>query len=325
MPRLSSQTGLPQIVARKIYKTGQTRGAENDEIFQNRVGRNSTALIPLSQWNTVKGNFPDGSFEKGYIVYAHPSEYFDENLERRTEIDPDLQLGTNLLLHYRLRPEWIRYNPARLGLEFAKSRTEPLRGQYIARVPDTTSENDTQIFEGYTGAMSGGKGAGIRFFEYASSRTLERTRYQLSYLVWHSDGILEICRENGCQYIDESRQHVIDYCNANGLADIARLEQIRVIENGRTICPLCLEPMKAEEFSSRLGQAEGRETVDLTVTRANLFHIEELRPGIFNHCEYNLGWGHHHCNTVVGDMGIHGALEWMAALMRRNGFAVQDP
>lgn len=38
---------LPQLLDRKIYKTGQTRGADDDVIFQNRVGRNSTVLIRL--------------------------------------------------------------------------------------------------------------------------------------------------------------------------------------------------------------------------------------------------------------------------------------
>jgi hypothetical protein len=39
---------LPSLLDRKIYKTGQTRGASDDEIFQNRVERNSTVLIPYS-------------------------------------------------------------------------------------------------------------------------------------------------------------------------------------------------------------------------------------------------------------------------------------
>jgi hypothetical protein len=30
---------LPQLLDRKIYKTGQTRGADDDEIYQNRVSR----------------------------------------------------------------------------------------------------------------------------------------------------------------------------------------------------------------------------------------------------------------------------------------------
>ena len=37
---------LPELLERKISKTGQTRGADDDVIFQNRVSRNNTVLIP---------------------------------------------------------------------------------------------------------------------------------------------------------------------------------------------------------------------------------------------------------------------------------------
>lgn len=41
---------LPELLERKISKTGQTRGADDDVIFQNRVSRNNTVLIPFHQW-----------------------------------------------------------------------------------------------------------------------------------------------------------------------------------------------------------------------------------------------------------------------------------
>ena len=65
-------------------------------------------------------------------------------------------------------------------------------------------------------------------------------------------------------------------------------------------------------------QAQGRAVLDLTVTQLNLFHVEELRVGVFNHRPYNLGWGHHHCNVVVKDSGIHKTLDWMEAVLNRN-------
>jgi hypothetical protein len=39
---------LPSLLERKIYKTGQTRGADDGVIYQNRVSRNSTLLIPYA-------------------------------------------------------------------------------------------------------------------------------------------------------------------------------------------------------------------------------------------------------------------------------------
>ena len=69
---------IPQLLARKIYKTGQTRGADDDEIFQNRVGRNSTVLIPYSQFQLYTELIENGfSFENGFIVLISPDEYFD--------------------------------------------------------------------------------------------------------------------------------------------------------------------------------------------------------------------------------------------------------
>lgn len=87
---------------------------------------------------------------------------------------------------------------------------------------------------------------------------------------------------------------------------------------GHTICPLCLEELTAQGFFNRMEQAEGRAVLDLTITQLNLFHIEELRLGEWNHRSYNLGWGHHHCNVVVKDSGITETLEWMRCVLDRN-------
>jgi hypothetical protein len=43
-----------------------------------------------------------------------------------------------------------------------------------------------------------------------------------------------------------------------------------------------------------------------------------LKYGVYNHKPYNLGWGHHHCNVVVKDLGIIKTLEWMNEVVQRN-------
>lgn len=101
--------------------------------------------------------------------------------------------------------------------------------------------------------------------------------------------------------------------------DYTKLRSSRIInERNQTVCPLCLEPLSAYGFYNRLVQAEGREVPDLTVTEINLFHIDELRYGDYNHQPYNLGWGHHHCNVVVKDAGIIPTLRWMKKVIVRN-------
>ncbi len=105
----------------------------------------------------------------------------------------------------------------------------------------------------------------------------------------------------------------------NHLLNYQQLKQARIINNNhQTICPLCLDKLSAKGFISRLMQAEGREVHDLTVTEINLFHIQELRYGQYNHRPYNLGWGHHHCNVVVKDSGIDETLRWMSQVIERN-------
>ena len=63
---------LPKIefVSSEKYKTGQTRGADDDQIFQNRVG-NSTVLIPYSIW-TSQPFVRQIQYENGFIVLISP-------------------------------------------------------------------------------------------------------------------------------------------------------------------------------------------------------------------------------------------------------------
>lgn len=68
---------LPQLLDRKIYKTGQTRGADDDVIYQNRVGRWSTVLIPYACWHLcAKPQDNTAADENGFIVLISPTEYF---------------------------------------------------------------------------------------------------------------------------------------------------------------------------------------------------------------------------------------------------------
>ena len=59
-------TITPKLVQTKIYKTGQTRGADDDVIYQNRVGRNSTVLIPYHEFEKCKkAPTQNGIYENG--------------------------------------------------------------------------------------------------------------------------------------------------------------------------------------------------------------------------------------------------------------------
>jgi hypothetical protein len=68
---------LPALLGLKISKTGQTRGADDDVIYQNRVNRSNTVLIPYKNWEAcVTPKDGTTSYEKGFIVLLPPSKYF---------------------------------------------------------------------------------------------------------------------------------------------------------------------------------------------------------------------------------------------------------
>jgi hypothetical protein len=329
MPSKSKPPKLPKLLDRKIYKTGQTRGADDDVIFQNRVARKSTVLIPYDHWDAVsappKG---DRGFESGFIALISPSTYFGMKDPAKELAARGLKLGANALVFYQLRADWDRNPPKTMKWKPARNRTNPLGGQFVARIAGTTaSEKGERINLGFT--TTGCKGAGIRLFEYASSTTIDECRIQLEALYWHCADSVKTAAEFGMSETDAKLRK--EFCIANskkkGLLDMGELIKQRLINSdGFTICPLCLEPLPSIGFFSRVAQAEGREVHDLTVTEVNLFHIREVRYGEYNHRPYNLGWGHHHCNVVVKDSGILGTLDWMHDVLERNASSgLYDP
>lgn len=311
---------LPRLLKSKIYKTGQTRGADDDVIFQNRVNRNSTVLIPYRYFESCK-IAPDneGIFENGFIVLVNPIQYFETKGFEETLKSKGLVLGKNALLFYYSRQQWNKYNPKDQKLQPANSRTSPLGGKYVARVPATTASKDQKIRHGFT--TSSLKGAGIRVYEYASKKRITDCQLQLEYIFWKCKDSIELLVEEGMtkEQAEERREHIFEVVKDLELDDNKKLATVRILnKEGNTVCPLCLEEISAEGFFNKVKQAAGREVSDLTVTKLNLFHIQELRTGQFNHKPYNLGWGHHHCNIVVKDSGIDETLIWMSGVLKRN-------
>lgn len=324
----SKKIKLPKLFESKIYKTGQTRGADDDVIYQNRVNRNSTVLIPYSVYDIcLQAPDNEGVFENGFIVLIRPDTYFMNDILKNEMDLKGLYLGKNALLFYETREQWSQNNPEILGLNAAISRKEPLLGDFVARVPSTTSKKDEKITLGFT--TSGSKGAGIRVYEYASSEIFKKCRIQLEFLFWQCFDAKEISLSAGMSEEDielriQENSKAADRLELN---HAKRLFEQRIIDkDNNTICPLCLEKLSAIGFFNKLELAEGRDVPDLTVTQLNLFHINELKYGKFNHKPYNLGWGHHHCNVVTRDSGIFGTLKWMAVVIDRNeasGFQIR--
>jgi len=307
---------LPSLAQRKIYKTGQTRGATPAEIYQNRVGRNSTVLIPFSRWQQCQ--LPSGeTYENGSIVLVPPEIYFTDS---RTFKASRLRLGVDALVFYARRLDWIKWPPSRQGWNPATSRLAPLGGEYVARIPGTTAAAAVpSIHHGFTTTQM--RGAGIRVYEYASRETIALTRLQLEALFWLCRDATRVLRAAGMDRSDITRRRkaILEQAAAGKVLDYVLLERARAMDDRhRTICPLCMELMSASTFLTRIEQAEGREVFDTTITEASMFHIDELRVGALGHRPYNLGWGHHHCNVVAKDAGIPATLTWIRKVARRN-------
>jgi len=315
---------LPQLLDRKIYKTGQTRGADDDVIYQNRVSRSSTVLIPYHLWNEVSAP-PEGEsqFLNGFICLIKPSDYFGTPTIENDLSDKNLILGENALVFYQTRSDWDENNPEDLGWQPANKRTNPLYGEYVARIAATTAINNSEkISRGYN--TTGMKGAGIRLFEYASKDAIDKCRRQLEAVFWLCHDSIEAVSDFGMSLEDATirKNYCLKLAQDEGLLNYDELLAARLTNVNRvTVCPLCLEPLSGFGFFSRLAQALGREVHDLTVTEINLFHIKELRYGQYNHRPYNLGWGHHHCNVVVKDSGIDETLIWMSSVLTKNRIA----
>ena len=233
-----------------------------------------------------------------------------------------LKLGTNCLVFYETRIDWNSYNPKKSKWVAANSRQAPLGGKYVARIPATTAndaEKAQKINLGY--ASQSPKGAGIRLYEYANQQTICLCMIQLEAEYWLCFDSIKIASENGMteENANFRKEQIFKLCKTQNLLDYDKLKKMRIINaQNHTICPLCLKELSGNEFLNRVVQPEGREVPDLTVTQVNLFHIDELKYGAFNHKPYNLGWGHHFCNVVVKDSGINQTLDWMQSVIKTN-------
>lgn len=304
-PDDSVLAGLPEAIRKKIGKTKQTRGAQPPEgvPYQNRVNRNGVAVVPYAFRAQLH---PDG-FENGYTIMVRPRDYFESRGRVSAAFDKRVVPGRNAFVYYETRQDWLELPPP---AGWRPSETRGDVGEYIARIPATTSADSARGAQVVRGAPQG-----IRFFEYASTATLDDTVAQLAWLSWHTEGIGEVSEAGPSAAL-------IGYLRDRGLGDLHRFVSsgalVVVADEFRTVCPLCRAPVKAGDLMTRMEQAPGREIEDLTVTEANLFHLEDLRPGEYNHKPYALAWGHHHCNTVARDRGVVATIEWMAEVVDRH-------
>lgn len=304
---------LPRLLQSKIYKTGQTRSANDDVIFQNRANRNGTVLIPFESIDLFDISvFTSKRFESGFIVIISPEDYYTNPDTSAMMKDRKLKLGVNAILLYETRAQWNEFNPYKNKLTVAEKRTSPIDGHFIARILSSPSKDEEKIILGFTTSKC--KGAGIRVAEYASLLTLKSCYLQLEYLFWNCYNSKEVALGAGMSERDiENRITIISTsCDNQKLSNTERLYKTRIIDNSKnTICPLCLKKISAEAFLLNFFESDERSDSDKDISPINLFYINQLKTGEFNHSTYNLAWGHQSCNMICKETGVIETIKWM--------------
>jgi hypothetical protein len=308
---------LPYLLQSKIYKTGQTKSSNDDVIFQNRANRNGTVLIPFDSIHLFDISvFTSDKFENGFIVVINPEDYYNNPETLIVMKERKLKLGINAILLYETRSQWNTFNPYKKKLTVAEQRATPINGHFVARITNSASKSEEKIILGFNTSSS--KGAGIRVEEYASLLTIKACHLQLEYLFWLCYDSKEVALDAGMTESEiENRMTAISVaCTNQKLSDTERLYKTRIIDNVQnTICPLCLKKLSANAFLINFFESTEKSDADKDVTPINLFHINQLKAGEFNHSPYNLAWGHQNCNMVCKETGVFETIKWMKEIV----------
>ncbi|TDO97026.1 BstXI family restriction endonuclease [Flavobacterium sp. 245] len=304
---------LPPLLQSKIYKTGQTRSANDDVIFQNRANRNGTVLIPFESIDLFDISIlTSHKFESGFIVVMSPEDYYTNPEALITMKSKKLKLGVNAILLYETREQWNKFNPYKNKLSVAEKRTVPIDGHFVARILSSGSKGEEKIILGFN--TSSCKGAGIRVAEYAPLFTIKSCHLQLEYLFWLCYDSKEVALGAGMTEteIEQRMTAITTACNNQKLANTDRLYKTRIIDNAKnTICPLCLKKLSAGAFLINFFESAEKSDVDKDISQINLFYINQLKIGEFNHSPYNLAWGHQNCNMICKETGVIETIKWM--------------
>ena len=96
LDKLKNKQDLTFDESKSAFEVLMTGKATDDEIYQNRVNRNSTVIIPYSVFDLCKvAPNNNGKFENGFIVIVKPEDYFDNKGFIKEMKDRGIFLGQN--------------------------------------------------------------------------------------------------------------------------------------------------------------------------------------------------------------------------------------
>ena len=267
--------------------------------YQNHVVRSNRVIIPYERLSIV----PFQEYKDGYVIRLYPEQYFaSPGVTKQSFItgkDSWIVVGQNAFVLYRTHrgfeslPPLETWNVCALekdGLPSKKRGRGILDlGHYVLRIPK--SDGKEKRIEGSPQGMFAP--------EYADQETNYLCKCVLAWL---------ITQTVGSPYVTTQAKHLQAILHQENLLDVSNYEYKGVIRHGLSACPLCLRFIRYQElhasatyeddlsFGNAAGQVEGA----IRSTIVNLFHIEPLVYDQITHIPSNVAWGHHSCNTRLG-------------------------
>jgi len=343
--RLNYYSGFPYNIKKKLTKTREAR--QGDPLYKRRNRRSYRVLMHLITWKNLKNKNSLDKYENGFVVVVKPREYFNKEGNRRSDFPSELKIGENAIIYYKRKSDLKKFKPKNEWEEVIETDTKDpngWEGHYAVNIRNAKPQIKSKITRSgdNTVNVKGKKQAGLGNYDYdyANDETMKKVCYQLSFLIWKLPNIedylvniaknktekyekreIEIKRmkEMGYRnYIEQCKNHVMNFCEENDLNDLDKLQEIRAFnkDEDKPCCPLCLKTLDCKIFFKEIEQDEGRRVPGNTITNVSLFHIKCLRPGKIRHKPYNLGWGHHHCNTIQGRKGIEETVDELEEIVK---------
>ena len=285
---------------KKLDKTGfaTPRGGAKGA-YQNHVVRSNRVIIPYERLSIV----PLHQYKDGYVIRLYPEQYFESaGIPRssfKTGNNSWIIVGQNAFILYRTHralenfpplPSWSVCHLEKDNL-LSKKRGRGIRdvGHYVLRI--STSDGKNTRKEGVPQGMFAP--------EYADQETNYLCKCVLAWL---------ITQTIGSPYVTTQAKHLQAILAQANLLNVSNYEYKGVIRHGLSSCPLCLRFIRYQElhasatYEDDLSFGNAAEQIEGAIrsTIVNLFHIEPLLYEKITHIPSNVAWGHHSCNTRLG-------------------------
>ncbi len=308
----------------KINKAGYaTPRGGNKGAYQNHVYRNNRVILPFEKLPLIDlVNYGDG-----YIIRLYPEQYFEASGVVKEDFltgeSSWVRVGENAFILYRTH-EGERLFPPLQDWELRALEKDGERvkrrgkdvtdiGHYVRRIPKIGDLKKTM-----EGAVQG-----IFAPEYADKETNYLSQCILAWLIVHTVR---------SPYVTNQALHLQAILSQEGILDEQSFEEKGVIRHGLCCCPLCLRFLSYEElhlmasYDDDSGTDNAAEQVEGSTrsTVVNLFHLEPLVYDYLAHLPANVAWGHHSCNTRLGQrrcipISELQALDWKVGIIRPEG------